>query len=413
VLILLAKYGNVTKLGEFTLALAVTAPVFQFSNLQLRSAQITDTRDDYAFRDYMGLRLLTSGASLVLIMAITVVARYGLQTMCVVLLIGSAKAFESISDTFQGLFQKHELMHRAAKSSALKGVLSVAAVGFVLTASGGVVATAASLAIAWLSVLVVYDLRQGLLMLPDWRRDLLPRFKRTTFTALFRLTLPLGFLMMLLSITDNLPRYFLARHGGDAAVGMFSALAYCVIAGSVLVSALGQSASPKLARHYGCGDSKSFHSILYKLLGFVAASGAIGMLLAIVAGRQILTLLYHPEYGNYSLAFVWLVTAGAVAGLGSVLGIALTSMRVFKMQAAVRLACAVLGLIASATLIPSMGILGAALTVLVIATAGTLSYAVLLIRLLSRLRSEDTTRVSNFGGHPVAAVLLSGEDVRV
>jgi O-antigen/teichoic acid export membrane protein len=137
------------------------------------------------------------------------------------------------------------------------------------------------------------------------------------------------------------------------------------------------------------------------------------MLLAIVAGRQILTLLYHPEYGNYSLAFVWLVTAGAVAGLGSVLGIALTSMRVFKMQAAVRLACAVLGLIASATLIPSMGILGAALTVLVIATAGTLSYAVLLIRLLSRLRSEDTTRVSNFGGHPVAAVLLSGEDVRV
>jgi O-antigen/teichoic acid export membrane protein len=250
-------------------------------------------------------------------------------------------------------------------------------------------------------------------MLPDWRRDLLPRFKRTTFTALFRLTLPLGFLMMMLSVTDNLPRYFLARHGGTAAVGMFSALAYCVIAGNVLVSALGQSASPKLAKHYACADLTAFRSILDKLLGFVAASGAIGILLAVIAGRQLLTLLYRPEYGAYSLAFAWLVTAGAVAAVGSVLGIALTSMRVFKMQAAIRLACTALGLITSAALIPSLGILGAALTVLVIATAGTLSYGLLLIRLLIRLRSDDTTRVSAFAGHPVAAVLLTGEDVRV
>ena len=44
ILSVIAKLGNTSIVGEYTLGLAVSAPVFMFSNLQLRSVQATDVR---------------------------------------------------------------------------------------------------------------------------------------------------------------------------------------------------------------------------------------------------------------------------------------------------------------------------------------------------------------------------------
>src|ERR1043165_9211480 len=55
-LVALAKLGDAEMVGQFALALAVTAPVLMFTNLQLRSVQATDARKDYAFGDYLALR---------------------------------------------------------------------------------------------------------------------------------------------------------------------------------------------------------------------------------------------------------------------------------------------------------------------------------------------------------------------
>src|SRR5690349_21224091 len=56
-LVVLAKLGSPEIVGQFALALAVTAPVFMFTNLQTRGVQATDARKEYAFGDYLALRL--------------------------------------------------------------------------------------------------------------------------------------------------------------------------------------------------------------------------------------------------------------------------------------------------------------------------------------------------------------------
>ena len=58
ILVALAKAGSAEMVGQFALGLAVTAPVFMFANLQLRSLQATDAKEQYAFADYLGLRVL-------------------------------------------------------------------------------------------------------------------------------------------------------------------------------------------------------------------------------------------------------------------------------------------------------------------------------------------------------------------
>jgi hypothetical protein len=52
ILIALAKLGTLQMVGEFALALAVTAPILIGAGLSLRSVQVTDALGEYEFRDY-------------------------------------------------------------------------------------------------------------------------------------------------------------------------------------------------------------------------------------------------------------------------------------------------------------------------------------------------------------------------
>lgn len=49
--------------GEFALALAITAPVVIGAGLSLRGVQATDAASEYHFGNYLLLRLLTTGAA--------------------------------------------------------------------------------------------------------------------------------------------------------------------------------------------------------------------------------------------------------------------------------------------------------------------------------------------------------------
>lgn len=54
-LIIVAKLGSVVQVGQFAYALALTAPIFILSQLQLRGLQATDAAGEYSFAEYLSL----------------------------------------------------------------------------------------------------------------------------------------------------------------------------------------------------------------------------------------------------------------------------------------------------------------------------------------------------------------------
>ena len=91
------------------------------SNLQLRQVQASDAINKYAFGDYFTVRWLTTSMALLVIAGVCFFARRGSYASWVLLVIGLAKAVESIGDVIHGLFQKHERMDIIAISMSLKG----------------------------------------------------------------------------------------------------------------------------------------------------------------------------------------------------------------------------------------------------------------------------------------------------
>ncbi|MHB8765320.1 MAG: lipopolysaccharide biosynthesis protein [Deferrisomatales bacterium] len=362
-LVVLAKMGSTAMVGQFALGLAVAAPVMLFSGLQLRGVQATDARGEYDFGDYLGLRLMTTGLGLGVVAAVAWWASPDGATALVILAVGGAKAVEAVSDVVHGLLQQRERMDRIAASLAVKGIASLAALGVAVALTRSAAWGAVAMAATWAAVLVLIDLPNARWALGG--RAPRPRLDPATAWRLTKLALPLGAVMGLLSLNTNLPRYFIQAHLGPADLGVFAALAYLMVAGNLVVGALGQSASPRLAQCYARGDARAYTGLLGRLTGLGAALGIAGLILVAVAGRPLLTLLYTPEYADHVGVLLWLTAAAAaVSFAASFLGYGMTAARRFRAQ--VPLFCAVSAVTAAAAagLVPRFGLTGAAWAVL-------------------------------------------------
>src|SRR5580704_17610011 len=84
ILVALAKLGTPQMVGEFALALAITAPVMIGTGLSLRGVQATDAAAEYLFRDYLLLRLLTTCMAGLLIAWIVWLSGYGWHTAAII-----------------------------------------------------------------------------------------------------------------------------------------------------------------------------------------------------------------------------------------------------------------------------------------------------------------------------------------
>jgi len=389
-LVILAKLGSPVMVGQFALGLAVTAPIIMFANLQLRAVQATDAKHEYLFGDYLGLRLIAIALALFVIMAVSFFSGYREDTMLVILVIGVAKAFESTSDIFFGLLQQHERMDRIAKSMMLKGFLSLLALGIGVYLTRSTLWGVIGLAVIWALILIYYDLKSGALILrlsqitnpsANIKIDdstLSPRWDKAKLRKLALLALPLGFVMLLISLNVNIPRYFIEHYLGERQLGIFAAISYLMVAGTTIVSALGQSASPRLAKYYASGNHTAFRDLLVKLVAIAMLLGLAGLLVVIFAGRELLTLLYRPEYAKHVDIFLWAMVAAGISYITSFLGYGMTAARYFKVQMPLFTVVILVLIIACFWLIPAYGLLGAAMALTIAAIAQMLGSLVIL-----------------------------------
>jgi O-antigen/teichoic acid export membrane protein len=194
--------------------------------------------------------------------------------------------------------------------------------------------------------------------------------------------------MALVSLNGNIPRYFVEHYQGERELGIYAALAYVVVAGTIVVNALGQSAVPRLARYYASGDLPRFRILLLRLVGIGALIGVLGIAAAVIAGRQILTLLYKPDYAARTDVFVVLMIGAALGFVASFLGYGMTAARYFRIQAPLFAAVAGITTLACAILVPSNGIMAAAQAGILAALSSVLAAAVVVAVAMRRAPIE-------------------------
>jgi O-antigen/teichoic acid export membrane protein len=399
-LVVLAKLGNPEMVGQYGLALAVATPILALSSLQLRAVLTTDVTERVPFGEYLGFRLTTTVLSLMVIAAAPFVMHYRSDSMMVIWVIGIAQAIEMLSDLYWARMQFNDHMDRIAKSMIARGVLGLAGLGAGVYITHSVLWGAVGLMVARALVLVGYDIRKRTQLAPQRAAlkethealqsdyaTLRPRWTAPTQLDLLRTAITLGVIAMLVSLLPNTPRYFIAHSLGERALGIFTATAFLVSTGNLIIVAMGTAAFVRLAKHYGAGEKSRFNSLLLKLLGIGAVLGVGGIVFAALFGHLLLTLLYRPEYAEHTDLLVAMMVSGAIGYVGTLLGSAVTAARFFKAQIPVLAIAVGAAALSSWMFVHSRGLLGAAYASIITSAVLCLGQAVVLFFALKRMSS--------------------------
>src|SRR6266481_6885822 len=372
-LMLLAKLVSPELVGQYALGLAIVYPVMMITNLQLRAVMTSGARQQAHFGHYLSLRFLTTSVGLVIIFVITRALGDSWNLTAVVLLVGVAYAIETISDVYYARLQLHDRMAEISKSLIARALLSVLGLAVATYVSRNLLWGVAAVVLARVIVLFGYDICErthGLVGQSRWfsqNEALTPRFNLTVLRELLWLSLPLGIVVLLTSLNSSVPSYFIEHGLGERDLGIFSAIGFMISAGNMAVVSLGQSAFTRLARSYANGNLAEFGALLGKLLAFGAMLGVFGMIISKLAGREILTIVFRPEYAERADLLPWIMAAGGVLFMAQFLGFGMTAAGYYNSQVVLNIVANLSLLAGCYWLIARQGLLGAILAMLIAA----------------------------------------------
>ena len=370
-LMLLAKLTKPELVGQYALGIAFAVPVFMLTSFQLRLALASDIKQQTHFGHYLSFRLLSTALGLVIIALVTQIMGFRGQLRWVVLLVGLVQAIDAISDIYYGRLQLHNRMVSIAKSMMARTVIS--AVGFTVAVcfNGNLAWGLWAVVVARVIVLFGYDIRtstHNVVAEPKssfQNERLRPHWNLRVQRQLLWFAFPIGIATVLASLNSAIPRYFIEHALGEHALGIFSAIAFMFSAGSMAVVSLGQSAFTRLARSYAEENLIEFRSRLLSLLTLGAGLGVYGIVVAKVAGPEILTLLFRPEYAQHANLLVWIMAAGCVGYMAQCLGVGMCAAGYYRSQIVLFIVTNLTVLGASWILIPRQGLLGAVFAILI------------------------------------------------
>jgi len=385
-LISIARLTTPALAGDYIVVLAIVGPVFLLANLQLPALLATDAGRRFPTRIYVSLRLAALIVAALFLVWLSRTLHSGLGGA--VALFALARAIDGFAEIAAATLQREQQLRHPAQGLLINGtgtlVFSLAALGRFPTITALGVASATGSLIAATYIISAALRTRGRLTVNS------PQPARSLFCDLLRQSTPLGIVAALLSLNGAMPSYFLRLTHGSAAVGVFGAIGYPLLALTMVIGAVTQAGAPQLAAAYARGDVREFDQIMKRMLIIGGAIGAVCIVGGVALGRIGLTLLYGPEYGSAYRAFAILCLATGIRFGFVYIGVGMTVVRILTPQIYIRLtALTVLG-VGLFTLVPIAGLSGAAAAVLL----ATIAESVFWLNALRTMKQSFTRRAA-------------------
>lgn len=385
-LLLIHRYDSSAALGQYSLALAVTAPIALLFDLKLRTIQVTDSLQEYDPRQYTTLRWLTTTAYVTILVGVGIAMSGTLGSL--VSAVAVFKGFESLNDLYFGYLQRRQSFASVCKVQILRSAVFVGVWFVVLSQTGDTVRAAwvNAVALSFIAAFTGYKISlRGFSAFPD-------RAAAGMVGPLARRAFPVGVSVTLGSLLVNVPRYFISDRLGAEPLAHYAVVSYVLVATSLIAQGLAEAHLPRLADDAASPDrpATAFVRDTIRLCVLGLSIGLCGAALSALVAPTALALAFGPEFGGESSTLVLLLVAAAVQYCALYLGVAINALRIFAIEFPVNLVGVAI-LTAASWMMIRTSLLGAAFAVLVSQLAILTGYAVIFWRIaLPRLAARKS-----------------------
>lgn len=393
-LVVLARLTNTEIVGEYALALAITAPVFVFAQFGLKGIFLTH-KVVFPFGTYLWVQLI--GATAATLVSVCIGLLTSREFALTVLLVALIKSVDSITDVFAGPLQQYE---QTAHVFIGSGASSLLAAG---VATGALVlGSSLNLALAFFAVTTLVTAAPTM-----WRRGLKTVRTRVAhgharaenhwrnIWHLLRAGVPVGLSGALIALVATLPQYFLSIYAGPSAVAHFAVFFYTIALADIFLSTLTQSWIPRAREalsHPGLAPHGFFRFMLRTTVIW-SIGVAFAALVGIAAAGLVIPAIFGEGFElTPTIALpIWISIVAMPLVAFTNIGTIVRNLYLHTIW--LSLTAAVVSLVACSLLIPPLGIAGAFWSLLLASFARSIP-TVYLLRSVERraLPAQGSTR---------------------
>ena len=274
---------------------------------KIRAYQVSDVSGEFSDGIYMGSRVVTTVAALV-VMIVYGVATCNIEALPAVYLYGIFSIGPIVVDVLHGVDQRLGRMDIIGKSYIMRGVLSLASFCLVFSASQSLELAFASMAILTFTAILSYDWRQTSQLSPGIKIE----FDHARIARLLRICLPAVVALLCCSAVPSIPRQVLGSVSGTDILGIYASIAAPVLIVQMGAQYVYTPLLTEFASRFNDGDGSGFWRLFSKATIAIIGITIAGVVFFLVFGDQILELLYGAAIVEYSYALTPLIICTVV-----------------------------------------------------------------------------------------------------
>lgn len=391
-LIIISRYSDSYTADKFSLSYSIGNLWVIIGLFQVRNYQSTDIVNKHSFTSYALARIISILLMLLTIVPYLLFAGYRIDdylTMTIVIALILYRSCDAASDLFQGLYQKHERLDIAGKSMTLRYFVSV-----IVTWFG--VAILHSLTIA---VFLLFVFNLFFVYILDYLNS--RKFEQIQWKSLFstknfkdslsilKICVPLFINGFLINLIFNEPKMAIEygtinNYLTDGMQRDYNILFMPAFFMSLCILII----RPYITKLAIFWEKKNFEKFdkLCKLIILTILIGGISIsVLAYLIGTPILSIVFSVSLTKFSLELFVLVLAGVFYSLALVIENLITIFRLHKYLVFVYILIFIISKIITRPFVLNMGILGAAISFLLLMLVYVLCNGVMYIILRRRV----------------------------
>ena len=282
--------------GLLQLAITTTNIFFAISCYNMRTYQISDTKNEYSYGDYTGVRIVTSVIAVVLCVVYVIAWGFSFKAIVCTVLYMFFKLNETFSDVLHGIDQKNYRMDYICVSLCIRGISSVIVFVIAIMLFDDILIAVALMALVCSLEVFAYDIK-----VTKQFGSIKPIFNTRTIIKLLIVCMPAVISSAAFTAITSIPRQTLASMRSEESLGYYGTIATPLLVVQILATSIFNPMLTELSELYSKGEVVAFAKRIAKnlcLLFCISAAVCVGVVLlgdfavGLVFGKELVPYTY-------------------------------------------------------------------------------------------------------------------------
>lgn len=343
--VLAVRWGNFEQAGLLSLALSCANLYFPFATYSTRTVILADVKKEHSDAEYMLLRVITIGISLLACVIISVSLRYTREQLVTIIFYYIFILSEAAEDMLFGIFQRGGKLADAGAFGTGRAVVFFVVFIVSYKLSGNMVSSILCMMVAsWIYIVIVEVASTTMAFAQSWK------FKNVTkenIIQLLTVSTPIMVNALMLNWQSAVPRLVFQKMYDMRDMGIYASLANISLLLSIGMVCLLMPVVPKFSEFFLNRRLKKLMLLTIIPIGVVMVFGGIAIGLSKMFGKFVLELLFGAEAVLHIDSFYWLIFSVILYSIVLILVDLMVGMRLQKHL----IICAIVGFIATAAVV--------------------------------------------------------------